>query len=576
MSIASEINRISNTVSTQAEIIEQIKIALQGKAASEGEGGITPSGTRDIVSNGIYDVTLYEKANVNVPIPNGYIKPNGVKSITQNGDYDVTSFSGASVNVPQPSGVKQITENGIYDVFSFANAEVDVPPPEGFIKPTGTKYITENGTHDATEFESVNVDVPIPEGYIVPEGTKQITENGVHDATAFESVDVNVPIPDGYADVTVTTATADEVLYRQRFVGADGVATMGTMPNIGNVTKTLDTSANNASYTIPKGYHYGEGVVSVVSEEKSVTPTKETQNVIPNTGKVISKVTVNPIPDDYVMPTGALVITENGNYDAREYAGVSVNVPSGGSTAPVIEPLEITENGTYTAPDGVDGYSPITVNVAGGGSTEPDFRDLYQRVEYIESAETGTYPYIITDFYADNDTGVEVVASFAVMQDRIPMGSRQDSGTTRFYCAYPLSTTSCYYGFNTGSSISCSTKVNTKYRLQTNFMNSRQAIIYEANGARKAFATFTQTLGEHTVPISIFGYNSASSGTVSSKREYKLYGARISHGFDVVREYIPCYRKSDGEVGLYEKFTGQFLTNQAAGAAFAKGADIEW
>lgn len=29
---------------------------------------------------------------------------------------------------------------------------------------------------------------------------------------------------------------------------------------------------------------------------------------------------------------------------------------------PVIEPLSITENGVYTAPTGVDGYSPITVN----------------------------------------------------------------------------------------------------------------------------------------------------------------------------------------------------------------------
>lgn len=30
---------------------------------------------------------------------------------------------------------------------------------------------------------------------------------------------------------------------------------------------------------------------------------------------------------------------------------------------PIVEPLEITENGTYTVPDGVDGYSPISVNV---------------------------------------------------------------------------------------------------------------------------------------------------------------------------------------------------------------------
>ena len=31
--------------------------------------------------------------------------------------------------------------------------------------------------------------------------------------------------------------------------------------------------------------------------------------------------------------------------------------------APVIETLSVTANGTYTAPSGVDGYSPVTVNV---------------------------------------------------------------------------------------------------------------------------------------------------------------------------------------------------------------------
>lgn len=43
----------------------------------------------------------------------------------------------------------------------------------------------------------------------------------------------------------------------------------------------------------------------------------------------------------------------------------------GSAAAPVIQELTITENGTYTAPDGVDGYSPVTVNVAAsGGDTD--------------------------------------------------------------------------------------------------------------------------------------------------------------------------------------------------------------
>lgn len=40
-----------------------------------------------------------------------------------------------------------------------------------------------------------------------------------------------------------------------------------------------------------------------------------------------------------------------------------------GAGNPVIEPLNVTENGTYEVPEGVDGYSPVTVNVAGSGGS---------------------------------------------------------------------------------------------------------------------------------------------------------------------------------------------------------------
>ena len=41
---------------------------------------------------------------------------------------------------------------------------------------------------------------------------------------------------------------------------------------------------------------------------------------------------------------------------------------AGIQTDPTIETLEVTSNGTYTASNGVDGYSPITVNVPQDGS----------------------------------------------------------------------------------------------------------------------------------------------------------------------------------------------------------------
>ena len=43
---------------------------------------------------------------------------------------------------------------------------------------------------------------------------------------------------------------------------------------------------------------------------------------------------------------------------------------AGGGSASVIEPITITENGTYEAPNSVDGYNPIMVNVGGNSSEE--------------------------------------------------------------------------------------------------------------------------------------------------------------------------------------------------------------
>lgn len=51
---------------------------------------------------------------------------------------------------------------------------------------------------------------------------------------------------------------------------------------------------------------------------------------------------------------------------AGKYCDRDIVVTATGGTEviePTIQSLEITKNGTYTAPDGVDGYSPVTVNV---------------------------------------------------------------------------------------------------------------------------------------------------------------------------------------------------------------------
>jgi len=95
------------------------------------------------------------------------------------------------------------------------------------------------------------------------------------------------------------------------FVPSSGSNTTGTMPNNGAVSKTLDATTGNQSYTVPSGYHNGSGTVSITLENQTVTPTTSSQNVTPTTGKVLGKVTVNAIPSKFGDTTGDDAIASN-------------------------------------------------------------------------------------------------------------------------------------------------------------------------------------------------------------------------------------------------------------------------
>lgn len=124
---------------------------------------------------------------------------------------------------------------------------------------------------------------------------QQVTPDGGYYGLSDVTVEA---IPTQYQDTSSVTATAADVLTGKVIVTADGSVTPGTMTNNGAVKKTLDTTTK--SYTVPAGYHDGKGSVSITTEEKTATPTKSPQDITPTAGKVLSKVTVEAIPAQYV------------------------------------------------------------------------------------------------------------------------------------------------------------------------------------------------------------------------------------------------------------------------------------
>lgn len=133
-------------------------------------------------------------------------------------------------------------------------------------------------------------------------------------------------IPEAYQDTSSVTAGAGDVLTGKIFVTADGTVTPGEMVNNGAVDKTLDVTT--ITYTIPKGYHNGNGNVKLVLETKTVTPTKSVQEITPDTGKVLSKVTVNAIPSQY-QDVSKVTATADKVVDGVSFVDSSGNLVNG-------------------------------------------------------------------------------------------------------------------------------------------------------------------------------------------------------------------------------------------------------
>ena len=226
---------------------------------------------------------------------------------------------------------------------------------------TAIEGIENRGTVTATVQEGATY--TIPKGYHSGSGTvsgvkgggnytlqsKSVTptkaqQNITPDSGYFGLSDVTIEaIPSNYQDVSATTTTASDVLTGKVFTDATGKVTTGTMTNNGAVNQTLSTSTT--SYTIPKGYHSGSGKVSITTETKTATPTKSTQTISATSGKVLSSVTVNAIPSDYITTTDATATASQILDDATAYVkGVKVtgSMPNNGSTSKTIDGLTST------------------------------------------------------------------------------------------------------------------------------------------------------------------------------------------------------------------------------------------
>lgn len=200
----------------------------------------------------------------------------------------------------------------------------------------------------------------LQEKSVVPTKTEQsVLPDTNYDALSKVTV---AAIPDEYQNISEVTASAEDVVQGKKIVDSTGVVS-GTMSDNGTVSKVLDTTTK--SYTIPSGKHSGAGVVSITTQEKSVTPSTSAQEIVPDTGKVLSKVTVAAVTSSGIDTSDATATSDDilsGKTAYVDGAKITGNIPTQSASSLTAKTNTVTVPAGYYATQVSKSISTGTVN----------------------------------------------------------------------------------------------------------------------------------------------------------------------------------------------------------------------
>ena len=262
--------------------------------------------------------------------------------------YDGTSLHGQTITNTSNA---QVTYDGTSFSKSYSNGTLVVTSTGPYFQNvTYTCIYTYGGT--AANIQTADVSVG--------SGATSITFTGLEDepemwSCIFKS---NFSTSSGYQRVIFTRHYEEDIIGFAMDSSAHYSSYWSASYNNGSLT--ISSQGTNAGgYFHQPGYYQLTYVIGDASpyQKKSVsyTPTTQTQTqkIEADTGYdalAEVNVTVNPIPSQYIVPTGNLPITANSNsVNVSQYATVSVNVPTSGGSSTVATATASNSNNQATS-----------------------------------------------------------------------------------------------------------------------------------------------------------------------------------------------------------------------------------
>ena len=195
----------------------------------------------------------------------------------------------------------------------------------------------------------------------------------------------------------------------------------------------------------------------------------------------------------------------------------------------------------------------------------------YQQVEYISTNGSGGF--VITDLVPTGKSSMRMVMMpNSVAANQNLWCARGANTNAQTFTMFALPTALRYdYGNTTGSNVG-SIAANTKYVVSA----EKNRGWLSGTTALSAYSPMEHIAGGPLVFMASYygGYNYANK-TLSNPGNYgnmKMYGATVWDNGTVSGYFVPCYRKSDNAIGLYDIVNNKF--HVGAGSGLTKGGDV--
>ncbi len=200
---------------------------------------------------------------------------------------------------------------------------------------------------------------------------------------------------------------------------------------------------------------------------------------------------------------------------------------------------------------------------------------IYQEVGYIK-AESGVGAYIDLGFAFDTKAKIEISLYMSDTDTTAyPFGATENSGNLRCCLSSPYPSAGKFYFYgSTGSHFDGISTVNSIIGAFNEYVFTLEpGKLHGINNTTGSEGLLT-TQGEYTMVNHLYlfaqNYNgSPRFGEARQIRDFRYYDKND----ELICDLVPCYRKSDGVIGMYDVARKVFLTNIGSGS-FTKGSDV--